>query len=163
MIRRVVIWQPWSAAALRARPILGLLVATCILIGAASPAAADAGVVRHSATVSADNALIAEVRVSLDRAARVYVEYDHPRAGRYRTALSEAGAEHTIPIVRLRPDTTYDYTIFVADSAGGRDAAAGPGGNFTTGALPPPLTSPVRVTGRSSQPLVLADYRHVHE
>ena len=162
--------QPRPAAALRARPLLGLLAVAGLLVGAASPAAADAaaGVVRHGATVSAVNALIAEVRVSLDRAARVYVEYDNPQAGRYRTALSEPGAEHAVPLVRLRPETTYDYTIFVAagDRAadGGRatdgGAAAGPGGRFTTGALPPLLTTvPVRVRGRSSQPLILSDLR----
>ena len=128
-----------------------------MLAGAAAPAAD--GVVRQSATVSAANALIAEVRVSLARAARVYVEYDNPQAGRYRTALSEPGAEHAIPIVRLRPETTYDYTIFVAGDSG-RDESEPGGGRFTTGPLPPPLaTVPVRVTGRSSQPLILADYR----
>ena len=112
--------------------------------------------VRHEAAVSAANALIAEVRVSLDRAARVFVEYDNPQAGRYRTALSEAGAEHVIPIVRLRPETTYDYTIFVADG----HAPPGGGGRFTTGPLPPPLAAvPVRVSGRSSQPLILSDLR----
>ena len=94
----------------------GLLGAAVMLAGAAAPAAD--GVVRHSATVSAANALIAEVRVSLARAARVYVEYDNPQAGRYRTALSDPGAEHMIPIVRLRPETTYDYTIFVTGDSG---------------------------------------------
>ena len=144
--------------------LLGLLAAAGVLLGAsASPAAADAGVgvVRHGALVSDANALIAEVRVSLNREARLFVEYDNPEAGRYRTALSAPGAAHLIPIVRLRPDTTYDYTIFVA---GGREAAAGPGGRFTTGALPPQIaTVPVRTTGRSSQPLILADFRRFGE
>ena len=139
--------------------------AASVLLVAAFPVAADGGVAveRHSATVSAANALIVEVRVSLARAARVFVEYDNPQAGRYRTALSEPGAEHVIPVVRLRPETTYEYTIFVAD-----DRMAGirplPGGGFTTGWLPPPLAAePVRVSGRSSQPLILADYRRRHK
>ena len=135
-----------------------------LFLQAASPAAADAGaaVVRHGASVSAANALIAEVRVSLTRAAWVFVEYENPLAGRYRTAPSEAGAEHVIPIVRLRPETTYEYTIFVAGdrATGGRETAAGPGGRFTTGRLPPALAAmPARATGRSSQPLILSDYR----
>ena len=140
--------------------LLGLLAAAAAL--GVAPAAADAGaaVVRHGSAVSAANALVVEVRVSLNRAARVFVEYDNPQAGRYRTALSEPGAAHLIPIVRLRPETTYDYTVFVADGAGGRDAAAGPGGSFTTGALPPPLGDlRVQATGRSSQPLILSMYR----
>ena len=146
--------------------LLGLLAAAGALLGAVSPAAADTGaaVVRHGAAVSDANALVAEVRVSLNRAARVFVEYDNPQAGRYRTALSEPGASHVIPIVRLRPETTYAYTIFVA--AGGqdadrRDAAAGPGGNFTTGALPPPMADlRVQATGRSTQPLIQSLYRY---
>ena len=145
------------------RLLLGVLVAASVLLGAAFPAAADGGaaVVRQSAAVSAANALIAEVRVSLTRAARVFIEYDNPQAGRYRTALSEPGAEHVIPIVRLRPETTYDYAIFVAgDRMSGIRPLPGGGGRFTTGWLPPPLAAePVRVSGRSSQPLILADYR----
>ena len=155
----------WFPEALRARLILGLLAGAGVLLGAPSPAAADNGaaVVRHDAALSAANALIAEVRVSLTGEARVFVEYDNPQAGRYRTALSEPGTEHVIPIVRLRPQTTYDYTIFVAaggQDAAGQDAAAGPGGSFTTGALPPPLADlQVTAYGRSSQPLILSNYR----
>ena len=150
-------------AALRARLILGLLAAAGALLGAPALVAAPIPeVARHGAAVSAANALVAEVRVSLTGAARVFVEYDNPQAGRYRTALSDPGAEHVIPIVRLRPQTTYDYTIFVAagSSASERDAAAGPGGSFTTGALPPPLADlQVTAYGRSSQPLILSNYR----
>ena len=156
-----------SPSAFRARPTLGLLAAVTLLGGVAVPAAADggAGVIRHGAAISPANALIAEVRVSLARAARVFVEYDNLQAGRYRTALSEPGAEHVIPIVRLRPETTYDYTIFVAgsDRAAGPEPAAGPDGRFTTGPLPPPLAAvPVRVSGRSSQPLILSDLHRGH-
>ena len=122
-----------AAAAVR-RIATGLLGTAVVLAGtaapaSAAPAAADAGagVVRHSATVSAANALIAEVRVTLTRVARVYVEYDNPQAGRYRTALSEPGTEHVIPVVRLRPETTYHYTIFVADDSG-QNSEAGRGG-----------------------------------
>ena len=151
-------------AALRARPLLGAPAAAILLLGAPAAAPADdaAAVVRHGAAVSAANALIAEVRVSLTRAARVFVEYDNPQAGRYRTALSDPGAEHVIPVVRLRPQTAYEYTIFVAGAHAAGDRAAG--GRFTTGRLPPPLAAmPARVTGRSSQPLILSDYRRGDE
>ena len=144
------------------------LAAACIVFGAA-PASADApAVLRHDASVSERNALIVEVRVALARAARVFVEYDNPQAGRYRTPLSEPGAAHAIPLVRLRPETTYDYTIFVVEGSAAdgatldgadADAAAGPGGRFTTGSLPLPLAAiPLQVRGRSSQPLILSDY-----
>ena len=140
--------------------LFGLLTAAGVLGAASAAADTGAGVVRHGAAVSDANALVAEVRVSLNRAALVFVEYDNPQAGRYRTALSAPGAAHVIPIVRLRPETTYDYTIFVAADAGGREAATGPSGRFTTGALPPPLGDlRVQATGRSSLPLVLSSYR----
>ena len=146
--------------------ILGLAAAAGVL-GAGLASADAAAVLRHGASVSERNALIVEVRVTLARAARVFVEYDHPQAGRYRTPLSEPGAAHVIPLVRLRPETTYDYTIFVVDGSvtdeaavDGADAAAGPGGRFTTGPLPLRLAAiPMRVRGRSSQPLILSDYR----
>ena len=124
------------------------LAAAFIVFGAA-PASADApAVLRHDASVSERNALIVEVRVALARAARVFVEYDNPQAGRYRTPLSEPGAAHVIPLVRLRPETTYDYTIFVVEGSAadgatpdGADVAAGTGGRFTTGSLPLPLAA----------------------
>ena len=137
-----------------------------IALGAALASADEPAVLGHDASVSERNALIVYVRVALSRAARVYVEYDHPQAGRYRTPLSEPGAAHAVPLVRLRPETTYDYTIFVwtgsvADNAAldGADTAAGPGGRFTTGSLPLRLaTIPMKARGRSSQPLILSDY-----
>ena len=117
-------------------------------------------VVGHSAAVSRTNALIVEVRVSLSGPASVFVEYDNPLAGRYRTRLGAAATEHIIPIVRLRPETTYDYTVFTVDGAERSDAARGPGGSFTTGALPKPLAAIfTTATGRSSQPLILSDHR----
>ena len=130
---------------------------------AVEPAGAGnaSSVVRHSAAASEANALIAEVRISLSRPARVFVEYDNPVAGRYRTALGALAAEHVIPIFRLRPETTYDYTIFTVQGSEVSEAVRGPGGNFTTAALPAPLASIFTVaTGRSSQPLILADYSH---
>ena len=140
-----------------------------IALAAAPAAAADAAaVLRHGASVSARNALIVEVRVALSGAARVYVEYDHPQAGRYRTPLSGRGAAHVIPLVRLRPETTYDYTIFVVDGSAAdgsamdgaaAQGAAGPGGRFTTGPLPRRLAAiSMQARGRSSQPLILSGY-----
>ena len=109
--------------------------------------------------MSESNALIAEVRVSLTSPANVFVEYDNPLAGRYRTRLEARAAEHTISIVRLRPETTYDYTIFTASDSDESKAVRGPSGSFTTGALPEPLASVFTMaTGRSSQPLILSGY-----
>ena len=138
---------------------LTLAVACVPIESASSNGDAPGGVVRHSATVSDLNALIAEVRVSLNTPARMFVEYDSPLAGRYRTRVAAMAAEHVIPIVRLRPETTYDYTVFTTD-ADESETVRGPSGSFTTGELPDPLASIfMMATGRSSQPLILSDYR----
>ena len=123
-------------------------------------ASGSASVLQHSVEQSVSNALIAELSVSLAGSAAVFVEYDNPIAGRYRTRSQAPATEHLIPIVRLRPETTYDYTIFVVDGAEKSDAARGPSGSFTTGSLPEPLASVfTTAVGRSSQPLILSDYR----
>ena len=157
--------KPCSVFLLRCRIIAGLRswcaaagLAFAAAAGAVEPAGAGdaSGVLGHRASVSEANALIAEVRVSLSRPARVFVEYDNPLAGRYRTAIGTSADEHVVPIVRLRPETTYDYTIFTVHGSDVSDATRGPGGSFTTGQLPAPLASIFTMaTGRSSQPLIL--------
>ncbi len=144
-----------------------LLCVLCAAVGLVFAAACGpnepdpAQVVQHSVAGSEANPLIAEVRVSLSRPAHVFVEYDNQLAGRYRTALEPPAEQHTIPIVRLRPETTYDYTIFTVDSPDLLGASRGPGGSFTTGALPDPVASIFAMaTGRSSQHLILTDYSH---
>ena len=140
--------------------LLGVLFAAAGLVTAAACVPnGPASVVQHSAAVSEANALIAEVRVSLSRPARVFVEYDNPLAGRYRTALASPAKEHAIPIVRLRAETTYKYTVFTLDGSDVTDAGRGPGGSFTTGTLPDSVDSIfTTATGRSSQPLILSDH-----
>ena len=115
-------------------------------------------VLAHRASLHPQNALIVEMQITLDGPARVFVEYDNPQAGRFRTALSAPGIEHTVPIVRLRPETAYAYAIGVQDRHGG--TVYGPAGEFTTGPLPPELTGlQIRAAGRSSPPLIATDYR----
>ena len=136
------------------------LVYAVALVSVEAAARNAFGVVEHSVTESRTNALIAEVRVSLSGPASVFVEYDNPLAGRYRTRLAVPAAEHLIPIVRLRPETTYDYTIFVVNETHESEPVRGPSGSFTTGSLPEPLASVfTTATGRSSQPLILSDYK----
>ena len=142
-----------------------LLCVLCAAVGLVFAAACGpdepdpAQVVQHSVAGSEANPLIAEARISLSRPAHVFVEYDNQLAGRYRTALEPPAEQHTIPIVRLRAETTYDYTIFTVDSPDLLGASRGPGGSFTTGALPAPVASIFAMaTGRSSQPLILSDY-----
>ena len=142
---------------------LALLMAAVAVLSVVMALAAACGgsagaVIDHSASIRPDNSLIAEVRVTLSREARVFVEYDNPDAGRFRTALSEPGTSHTIPVVRLRPESEYAYTVNVQDSDGA--VALGPSGKFTTGRLPDRIDVwQTWVSGRSTQPLILTDYR----
>ena len=114
-------------------------------------------VLRSSATLLTDNSLIAEVRVTLDRQAKVAVEYGNPDAGSFRTALSESAAEeHVVPLVRLRPETSYDYTVLIADEGNGE--LDGGGGSFTTGPLPEALERlEFTIQGRPTPELILFD------
>ena len=131
-----------------------------VFVAACGPNEPDpAQVVQHSVAGSEANPLIAEAWISLSRPAHVFVEYDNQLAGRYRTALEPPAEQHTIPIVRLRPETTYDYTVFTVDSPDLLGATRGPGGSFTTGALPDSFSSIFTMTtGSSSQPLILSDH-----
>ena len=62
-----------------------------------------------SATLMPDNPLIVQVQVTLDRPARVYVEYTSPGAGTFRTATTESEATtHVVPVVRLSPNPPMD-------------------------------------------------------
>ena len=127
------------------------------MIADAVTAALPPKVVEHSAAISAANSLIAQVSVSLSREARVFVEYDNPRAGRFRTALSAPGMEHDIPVARLLPGSDYTYTVGIQDADGA--VTIGASGEFVTGQLPPAIAAlETRVSGRSTQPLILADY-----
>ena len=160
-------WPPRRTAAepasvrqgLTRQPLLRLLFVLLAAAGLMFANGCAPVVVEHSAAVSEANALIVEVQVSLSRSARVFVEYDNPFAGRYRTALGAAAKEHAIPVVRLRAETTYDYAVFTVDGSDVSNAVRGPGGSFTTGALPASF-APIFTTaaGRSSQPLILTDY-----
>ena len=147
--------------ALMRRLGMGVALALTILLAgysdAARPDALAPRVLEHSASIRADNALIAEVEVRLSRPGRVFVEYENPRAGKFRTALSESGAKHVVPVLRLRADATYSYAIGVQDADGA--VHLGQRGEFKTGSLPSMLAAMrVRASGRSSQPLILTDY-----
>ena len=116
-------------------------------------------VLAHRVSLHPQNSLIAEVRITLSDPAQVFIEYENPEAGKFRTALSQPGTEHTIPVVRLRPATAYAYTIGLQAGPGGR--AYGPSGEFTTGWLPLELAGmQSRAAGRSSQPLIVTDYKN---
>ena len=131
-------------------------------VSPSSPACTEptlaARVLAHGASISPDNPLQVVVRVSLSRPARVFVEYEHPLAGKFRSAVGAEAAEHEISLVRLRAETAYRYAIGAENEAA--PLAGGANGSFTTDALPAAIDAlRGRAEGRSTQPLLLTDLR----
>ena len=118
-------------------------------------------IVSHSAKIASDNALIAEVAVSLDREGPVYVDYENAEAGKFRTATTDESAiEHRVPVLRLRPGTTYSYTVVAVNGEG--EETRSNSGTFTTGSLPPALSSlTIDATGTPSSEILLLDHREL--
>ncbi len=110
------------------------------------------------ASLLPSNPLIAQVTVALDTPARVLVEYGNPDAGRFRTATTQSDeTQHVVPVLRLRPESTYQYQVYVMDKDGREHA--GSWGAFTTGSLPEALQRmELTPTGRPTSELVLFDY-----
>ena len=146
--------RPWAASI----ALLAVIAAT-LALNAAYDSIPE--VLAHRVSLHPQNSLIAEVQVTLSDTAQVFIEYENPEAGKFVTALSEPGREHTIPVVRLRPETAYAYAIGVQDRDGW--TAYGPSGEFTAGPLPPELAGmQTWAAGRSSQPLIVTDYKDGH-
>ena len=112
-----------------------------------------------SASVREDNSLIVNVDITLDRAARVLVEYSNADAGTFRTAVTEVSSkDHVVPVVRLRAETTYSYTAIAVDSDG--QESPGAVGTFVTGGLPDQLAAfTITATGKPTSELLLMDVR----
>ncbi len=118
-------------------------------------------VVSHSAEIQATNSLIAQISVTLDRDGLVYVEYENAQAGKFRSAPTEGPAiEHQVPILRLRPATSYSYTVVATDKEGNETRSDS--GTFMTGLLPEALaTLQINAQGEPSSELLLLDTRDV--
>ena len=148
--------------------VFSLMICAALSVSARSSTAAAAEPVKvlgHSASIHESNSLIALIEVRLSSAARVQIEYGNSEAGRFRSALTDAAVEHEIPIARLRASTTYDYRIGVETEDGGDIFFPSSGaGEFTTGPLPDVLAGLAsRVSGRSTQPLILSDLEIITE
>ena len=143
------------------------IVTLAILMSGAALAVVGCGddpaprVESHSARISPGNALIAEVSITLDRDGFVFVEYENEEAGKFRTARSEDPAsEHVVSALRLRPSTTYSYTVVSTDGEGNESRSGA--GEFTTGDLPLALsTLRIDARGTPSSELLLLDHREI--
>ena len=145
-------------------PIAWILVAGSLALwvtGCGEDDSAPPEIVSHSAKIASDNVLIAEVAVTLDKEGLAYVEYENAQAGKFRTETTDEPAiEHEIPVLRLRPTTTYSYTVVSTNDEG--EETRSDSGSFTTGELPPELsTLNIDTTGTPSSELLLLDHREI--
>jgi hypothetical protein len=106
----------------------------------------------------ADNALIADASIRLPEAGSVYLEYGNDRLGWLRTPATASASSHRLPIVRLRPATTYEVRAFAMGSSGCPSAASR--AEFTTGELPSHFSKLwLEAADRPSWPLTVTDVR----
>ena len=107
------------------------------------------------------NALNFEVLIELSEPAKVYVEYGNSDVGLFRTITTDlVTRNHVIPLVRLRPSTSYEYEVFITDAKPGTEKRAV--GSFRTGALPSALsTIEHSIDGTATYELLLLDHEDV--
>ncbi len=133
------------------------LAVAALIAGAVAGSHGYAAILSTSATVRPSNSLLVDVQVSTGaNVERVLITYQtlgvDPLVSRL-TQVSSTGST-TITIGRLRANRPYTYTVDAFDRDGAPAGTAS--GSFTTGSLPPPLsTNTYTLTGRTTSPLVI--------
>ncbi len=125
-------------------------------------------IVNVTSRLDPNNSLISDLRVELDRPARVWVEYypANDESARLITPLSEmAEANHQLQLMRLRPETAYNYRVFAtsADTESPKETGEASNsfpGRFITGPLPPGLAGSYfkRISGQQTYDMTLLDF-----
>jgi hypothetical protein len=143
--------------------VILLLLAGTILIactggpGSGCPAAVSDGL-GLAVDRRPDHPLIADATVQLAQAAPVYIEYGNDQARWLRTPTTATDTSHRLPILRLRPNTTYQVRAFAMDAAGCMHRAAQ--AEFATGELPRLFRKmSVTMAGSPSSPLTITDLK----
>src|SRR5688500_3483860 len=73
------------------------------------------GSVRLAVSPRADNSLIADATVELDRPAAVYIEYGTPEVGWLRTPTTTSAASHRVSLLRMRAQSAYQARALALD------------------------------------------------
>lgn len=97
-----------------------------------------------SATISPENPLIVYIKFRSRKCGSVQVEYWNPQAGTFVTRATKITRRCkfvTIPVVRLRGSTTYEYRLLLKTT---HHTYSSDIQSFTTGSLPDLLTSTVK-------------------
>lgn len=107
--------------------------------------------------ISSENSLIAFVDIKTDVDSRVYVEYGNDEIGYFKTRVTSAQNAHSVPLVRLRESTLYNFKVSALDN----DNAGKPqySGSITSGPLPGELNLGFTATGKSTFKLAVMDVR----
>ena len=123
-----------------------------------TPTATPESVLDARASVNPYNSLIVDIDVTLRTPAKVFVEYENRRAGRFRSRTAEsADMSHHFSVARLRPLTTYSYEVFIVNEEGQSISAWQ--GNFKTGSLPAGLRHFETIAqGQATYPLTLKEH-----
>jgi len=133
MIRAFVLRPPWNIAA--------VLLPALMMSGCDDGVAPDNGVpVVSSIVISSNstNVLAAEVAVKASGGVTAHVEYRESSGGIRKTPPTPlASNEAVIDVLGLRPETEYEFEVFVTGSTGA--SAAGSPRLFRTGSLPADL------------------------
>ena len=106
-----------------------------------------------------NNNLIIDFDVLLSRPGSVYVEYNNPEAGSFRsTATDGIAAQQNTSVVRLQALTSYCYQVFAVDEQG--RTSPGFSGIFRAGPLPSSLNDAGFnvVQGQPTYPLTLKEH-----
>jgi hypothetical protein len=135
-----------------------IVVGLVALLLSAGTVSAEVRILTVDIYVGAANALIVDFDVMTNVPTKVYVEYRAHGVKKLRSKMTDVYAEdHEFSIVRLRPATTYSYSVFAVDEEG--KTAPPMKGTFTTDPLPEELQSLEinLIKGQTSHPLTVFD------
>ncbi len=128
----------WGIRAAACVSALAIVVAACSSSsGSDDSASADPPVIESvTVTGTLTSALSAALEVTTDVPAEAAVVVTGPEREFTITSPDEPGTHLTIPVIGMRPETTYELSV-TAEAEGGSDPSDAVEETFTTGALPP--------------------------
>ncbi|MEC9309627.1 MAG: aryl-sulfate sulfotransferase [Chloroflexota bacterium] len=118
------------------------------------------GAITSTAHVLDSNALIARISGQVPVSGTVYIQYWFDGGQILKSPASDIfAASYSVHIVRLRPETRYNYKVSLMDDSGAIHISKQ--GSFTSGRLPAALANATFdvVQGKSSYPITFLDFR----
>jgi hypothetical protein len=138
--------------------LLSVLLTASLVLSSTATAAQRTGIYAF-ASMDDNNTLIFHIQGAVQSAGKVAVKYGSAGNGPFMTAPAEtSGTTFSVDIMRLRPSTVYNYTVYLVDSS--NNSIPQSQGAFTTGPLPAGLQGAVFkvVQGTPTYDLTLLDF-----